>query len=172
MMIHSFNTHECGGIINDKGELELSERHGERIDNAHGIIKALNLTVTDGKLSASDTRKVLQILHKSRRAGLYETSPNKVVASIRKAFGLSSSDSIEVNFIYKNSQSSFEEGKGRGAISKFFRGIKDKLMYLFNINSNDKIETPPNRTIGLEIFINGKQIDIPIGTLTSPATLV
>ena len=172
MMIHSFNTHECGGIINDKGELELSERHGERVDNAHGIIKALGLTVIDGKLSFSDTKKVLKILHDSRRAGLYETTPNKISSKIREAFGLKSSDSVEVNFIYKNSQKSFEEGKGRGAISKFFRGLKDKLMYLFNPDANEKLETPQNRTIGLEIFINGKQIDIPIGTFTSPATLV
>jgi len=28
-------------------------------------------------------------------------------------------------------------------------------MYLFNPNPNEKIETPSNRTIGLEIFING-----------------
>jgi hypothetical protein len=55
---------------------------------------------------------------------------------------------------------------------KLFRGIKDKLMYLFNKNPNEKIEKPQKRTFGLEIFINGKQIEIPIGILTSPATLV
>jgi hypothetical protein len=103
MMIHSFNTHEIGGIINDNGELELSDRHNERVDNAHGIIKALKLQVTDGKLSKEDTDKVLQVLHDSRRAGLYETTPNKVVSKVREAFGLSAKDVVEVNFIYKNS---------------------------------------------------------------------
>ena len=171
MMIHSFNTHEAGGIINSNGELELSDRHNERVDNAHGIVKALGLQVVNGKLSKEDTDKVSQILHDSRRAGLYETTPNKVVSKIREAFGLSAKDSIEVNFIYKNSQEN-NTLTTRGTLSKFFKGIKDKLMYLFNPNPNEKIETPSNRTIGLEIFINGNQVDIPIGTFTSPITLM
>lgn len=178
MLIHTFNTNECGGYIDEDGLLVLGEKTSQRIDNVHGILKALNIKKADGtdysegdKLSKEHTKQILSILHKTRTAGLYEKTPENVVAKVREAFGLRSTDSVSVNFIYKNTQNE-DIGVSGGPLMKLFRGIKDKLMYLFNKNSNEKIEKPQKRTFGLEIFINGKQIEIPIGILTSPATLV
>jgi hypothetical protein len=190
MMIHSFNVNECGGYFNEEGRLVLGERGtrinekgkyiGERIDNANGIVKALKMNVDEeGKLSKKDTEKVLEILHQCRTAGLYEDSTNKIESSLRKAFGLSSSDSLTFRYIYKNSE---EPGKltTRGKISKWFKGISDRLMYMFTGEKDpqklQKQETPKNKTIGLEIFVtkNGEtqQVEIPIGVFTSPQTLL
>lgn len=184
MMIHSFNTHEIGGIIDENGQLVLGERGtrinsegkyiGERIDNANGIVKALKIPVdNDGKLSIEDTQKVLTILHKIRTAGLYEKTNGDIVSAIKDA--LETSENVSVRFMYKNSQQP-DTLTSRGALSKFFNTVKEKLLYLFNgetdQNKRDKQETPPNRTIGLEIFVGDQQIEIPIGVFTSPATLV
>ena len=191
MMIHSFNTHECGGIIDENGQLILGERGtriklgddgskkwvGQRIDNANGIVKALKFEVdSEGKLSKEDTQKVLKILHKCRVAGLYEKSNEDIVSNIKDAFDLGSSDNVSVRFIYKNTQSAPIPNNIGGPISKFFRGVKEKLMYLFNGETDqskkDAQEKIPNNTIGLEIFINDTQIEIPIGVFTSPKTLM
>ena len=179
MMIHSFNTHEIGGIINKNGELELSEGHQFRTDNAHGIIKALKLKIiTDPntgiqKLSKTDTDNIIKILHEIRRAGLYETTPENIKASIKKALGLPSGQKIEANFIYKNRQGTQINPQNiKGTIWKFMKSVKDKLINLFRKNGDPKLQDPLTHSIGLEIFINGQQIEVPIGTFTSPATLV
>jgi len=162
MMIHSFNTHENGGIIDENGQLILGERGtrikngkhiGERIDNANGIVKALGINVDEnGKLSVEDTNRVLKILHSCRVAGLYEKTPNAVLSKLKSAFGTSK---VSYRFIYRNRQKDPIGESSRGPISKFFRGIGEKLMYLFNNSRNDKLETPPTGEFGLEIFVNG-----------------
>lgn len=199
MMIHSFNTHECGGFIDDNGQLNLGERGtrvsydesgnpktdptsgniiytGERIDNANGIVKILKLPVDkDGKLSVEDTQRVLTILHKIRTAGLYEKNNGDIVKSIKDALGLGGSSNVSVRFIYKNCQKAGTL-TSRGPLSKWFRSIVDRLLYLFTGETNEerknKQETPVERFIGLEIFVDGQQLEVPVGTLTSPATLI
>jgi hypothetical protein len=198
-MIHSFNTHECGGFIDDNGQLNLGERGtrvsydesgnpktdptsgnivytGERIDNANGIVKILKLPVDkDGKLSVEDTQRVLTILHKIRTAGLYEKNNGDIVKSIKDALGLGGSSNVSVRFIYKNCQKAGTL-TSRGPLSKWFRSIVDRLLYLFTGETNEerknKQETPVERFIGLEIFVDGQQLEVPVGTLTSPATLI
>ena len=79
-----------------------------------------------------------------------------------------------IRFIYKNS-SEPDTLTSKGGLLKFFKSAAEKLRYLFTGETDqakkDKQETPTDHTIGLEIYVNGKQIDIPIGTLTNPATL-
>lgn len=190
MMIHTFNANESGGNIDENtGELVLGDRGsrldpktgkivGERIDNANGLVKLKQLGISvdqDGRISAQDTEKVLNILHKIRVAGCYGKTNKEVVSLVKSALKLGSGSNVSVNFIYKNSQSEREKVP-RGALSKFFKSVKEALMYLFNKETDpikkQKQEINHLRTIGLEIFVDGQQIEIPIGTLTSPATLV
>jgi hypothetical protein len=82
MLIHTFNCHELGGVVDDNGQLVLGEHHKERIDNAHGLIKLLGLTVTDGKLSVEDTQKVIKAIDEIRAIGTYGESNNIITSNI------------------------------------------------------------------------------------------
>ena len=183
MMIHTVMVQETGCELSDdsldptdpNNKLKLSPHSSKRIDNINGLIKITSLGITpesDGTLSQANKEKALKILGLIRSSASHRTNKSDIVQDIAEALEIDDTSRVKVNFIYKNS---YELDKvNSSGFMKFFKSVKEKLLGIFNKDGDrEKLTTPHRQTIGVEIFIDDKQVlEVPVAMMTSPLTML
>ena len=183
MMIHTVMVQETGCELSNNNldptdpnnKLKLSPNSNKRIDNINGLIKIDALGIkpeSDGTLSQENKEKALKILGLIRSSASYRTSKSDIVSDIAEALEVDDTSRVKVNFIYKNA---FELDKVNSpGFMKFFKSVKEKLLGIFNKDGDrEKLTTPHRQTIGVEIFIDNKQVlEVPVAMMTSPFTML
>ena len=183
MMLHTVMVQETGCELSDNNldptdpnnKLKLSPNSDKRIDNINGLIKIDSLGIkpeSDGTLSQENKEKALKILGLIRSSASYRTNKSDIVEDIAQALGIDDTSRVKVNFIYKNSYKL--DTVNSSGFMKFFKSVKEKLLGIFNKDGNrEKLTTPHRQTIGVEIFIDDKQVlEVPVAMMTSPLTML
>lgn len=183
MMLHTVMVQETGCELSNNNldptdpnnKLKLSPNSDKRIDNINGLIKISSLGIkpeSDGTLSQENKEKALKILGLIRSSASYRTSKSDIVEDIANALEIDDTSRVKVNFIYKNSYEL--DTVNSSGFMKFFKSVKEKLLGIFNKDGNrEKLTTPHRQTVGVEIFIDDKQVlEVPVAMMTSPLTML